>query len=129
MLYSSKTVAESVQEGVSAQRDLLKQYDEITALLSQGYSDLEDMLREQGELQDRIEAAGAWDIDSRVEMAMDALRLPPRRTPVSTLSGGEIRRVALCRLLLQSTDFLFLDEPTNHHDAETVDWNERFIGY
>ena len=127
MLDSSKTVAESVQEGVSAQRDLLKQYDEITALLSQGYSDLEDMLREQGELQDRIEAAGAWDIDSRVEMAMDALRLPPRRTPVSTLSGGEIRRVALCRLLLQSPDLLLLDEPTNHLDAETVAWLERFL--
>ena len=127
MLDSSKTVAESVQEGVSAQRDLLKQYDELTALLSQGYSDLEDMLREQGELQDRIEAAGAWDIDSRVEMAMDALRLPPRRTPVSTLSGGEIRRVALCRLLLQSPDLLLLDEPTNHLDAETVAWLERFL--
>ena len=127
VLDPSKTVAGNVDEGVAAQRDLLKKYDELTALLSQGYSDLEEMLREQGELQDRIEAAGAWDLDSRVEMAMDALRLPPPKTAVSTLSGGEARRVALCRLLLQSPDLLLLDEPTNHLDAETVGWLERFL--
>ena len=127
VLDPSKTVAGNVDEGVAAQRDLLKKYDELTALLSQGYSDLEEMLREQGELQDRIEAAGAWDLDSRVEMAMDALRLPPPRTAVSTLSGGEARRVALCRLLMQSPDLLLLDEPTNHLDAETVGWLERFL--
>ena len=127
ILDPAKTVAGNVDEGVAAQRDLLKKYDELTALLSQGYSDLEEMLREQGELQDRIEAAGAWDLDSRVEMAMDALRLPPPRTDVSTLSGGEVRRVALCRLLLQSPALLLLDEPTNHLDAETVAWLERFL--
>ena len=123
----TKTVAGNVDEGVAAQRGLLKKYDELTAMLSQGYSDLEEMLHEQGELQDRIEAAGAWDLDSRVEMAMDALRLPPPRADVTTLSGGEIRRVALCRLLLQSPDLLLLDEPTNHLDAETVAWLERFL--
>ena len=123
----SKTVAGNVDEGVATQRELLKKYDEVTAMLSQGYSDLEEMLQEQGELQDRIEAAGAWDLDSRVGMAMEALRLPPPRTDVTTLSGGEVRRVALCRLLLQSPDLLLLDEPTNHLDAETVAWLERFL--
>ena len=126
-LDQSKTVAGNVDEGVATQRGLLKKYDEVTAMLSQGYSDLEEMLHEQGELQDRIEAAGAWDLDSRVEMAMEALRLPPPRTEISTLSGGEVRRVALCRLLLQSPDLLLLDEPTNHLDAETVAWLERFL--
>ena len=123
----SKTVAGNVDEGVATQRGLLKKYDEVTAMLSQGYSDLEEMLHEQGELQDRIEAAGAWDLDSRVEMAMEALRLPPPCADVTTLSGGEVRRVALCRLLLQSPDLLLLDEPTNHLDAETVAWLERFL--
>ena len=123
----SRTVAGNVDEGVATQRGLLKKYDELTAMLSQGYSDLEEMLHEQGELQDRIEAAGAWDLDSRVEMAMDALRLPPPHADVTTLSGGEVRRVALCRLLLQSPDLLLLDEPTNHLDAETVAWLERFL--
>ena len=123
----TKTVAGNVDEGVAIQRGLLKKYDELTAMLSQGYSDLEEMLHEQGELQDRIEAAGAWDLDSRVEMAMEALRLPPPRADVTTLSGGEVRRVALCRLLLQSPDLLLLDEPTNHLDAETVAWLERFL--
>ena len=123
----TKTVAGNVDEGVATQRGLLKKYDELTALLSQGYSDLEEILHEQGELQDRIEAAGAWDLDSRVEMAMEALRLPPPRADVTTLSGGEVRRVALCRLLLQSPDLLLLDEPTNHLDAETVAWLERFL--
>ena len=122
-----KTVAGNVDEGVATQRELLKRYDELTRILSQDHSDLEATLEEQGELQDRIQAAGAWDLDSRVEMAMDALRLPPGRTDVSTLSGGEARRVALCRLLLQSPDLLLLDEPTNHLDAETVAWLERFL--
>ena len=122
-----KTVAGNVDEGVATQRELLKRYDELTRILSQDHSNLEATLEEQGELQDRIQAAGAWDLDSRVEMAMDALRLPPGRTDVSTLSGGEARRVALCRLLLQSPDLLLLDEPTNHLDAETVAWLERFL--
>ena len=122
-----KTVAGNVNEGVDASRQLLKDYDEITRKLSEGYSDLQELMEEQGRLQDRIEAAGVWDLDSRVEMAMDALRLPPGNTDVSTLSGGEARRVALCRLLLQAPDLLLLDEPTNHLDAETVAWLERFL--
>ena len=126
-LNPEKTVAGNVDEGVATQRQLLKRYDELTRILSEDHSDLEATLEEQGELQDRIQAAGAWDLDSRVEMAMDALRLPPGRTDVSTLSGGEARRVALCRLLLQSPDLLLLDEPTNHLDAETVAWLERFL--
>ena len=125
-----KTVAGNVDEGVQTQRDLLKQYDEVTTMLSEGRSDLQELMEQQGNIQDRIEAAGAWDLDSRVQMAMDALRLPPGRADVSTLSGGEARRVALCRLLLQSPDLLLLDEPTNHLDAETVAWLERFLaGY
>ena len=126
-LNPEKTVAGNVDEGVATQRQLLKRYDELTRILSEDHSDLEATLEEQGDLQDRIQAAGAWDLDSRVEMAMDALRLPPGRTDVSTLSGGEARRVALCRLLLQSPDLLLLDEPTNHLDAETVAWLERFL--
>ena len=96
-------------------------------MLSEDPSDLDGLLNRQGELQDQIEAAGAWDLDSRVEMAMDALRLPPGNADVATLSGGEVRRVALCRLLLQSPDLLLLDEPTNHLDAESIAWLERFL--
>jgi sulfate-transporting ATPase len=126
----NKTVAGNVDEGVQTQRDLLTQYDKVTTMLSEGRSDLQELMEEQGNIQDRIEAAGAWDLDSRVQMAMDALRLPPGQADVSTLSGGEARRVALCRLLLQSPDLLLLDEPTNHLDAETVAWLERFLaGY
>ena len=124
----NKTVAGNVDEGVQTQRDLLTQYDEATRMLSEGHSDLQELMEEQGRIQDRIEAAGAWDLDARVQMAMDSLRLPLGRTDVSTLSGGEARRVALCRLLLQSPDLLLLDEPTNHLDAETVAWLERFLG-
>ena len=123
----TKTVADNVDVGVAPQRDLLKQYDEVTRQLSAGHSDLQELMEEQGRIQDRIDAAGVWDLDARVKMAMDALRLPPGRTDVSTLSGGEARRVALCRLLLQSPDLLLLDEPTNHLDAETVGWLERFL--
>ncbi len=123
----TKTVAGNVDVGVAPQRELLKQYDEVTRQLSSGHSDLQELMEEQGRIQDRIDAARVWDLDSRVKMAMDALRLPPGRTDVSTLSGGEARRVALCRLLLQSPDLLLLDEPTNHLDAETVGWLERFL--
>ena len=126
-LDASKTVAGNVDEGVADLRGLLRQYDEVTAALSSGLSDLEEVLQEQGRLQDQIEAASAWDLDSRVTMAMDALRLPPGETDVATLSGGERRRVALCRLLLEAPDLLLLDEPTNHLDAETVAWLERFL--
>ena len=125
----SKTVSGNVNEGVADVRSLLKRYDQVVADLSSGLvsPEMDEALEEQGELQSRIDAAGAWDLDSRVGMAMDALRLPPGSAGVETLSGGERRRVALCRLLLQSPDLLLLDEPTNHLDAESVAWLERFL--
>ena len=126
-LDTSKSVAENVEEGVAPLRALLKQYDAVTESLSSGFSDYQPVLDEQGRIQDEIEAAGAWDVEARVTMAMGALRLPPGRTDVKTLSGGERRRVALCRLLLRAPDLLLLDEPTNHLDAETVAWLERFL--
>ena len=104
-------------------------YDEVNAKLGEDLSpeDMDKVLDEQARIQDRIDAANAWDLDSRLELAMDALRLPPPDADVTTLSGGERRRVALCRLLLQSPDLLLLDEPTNHLDAESVAWLERFL--
>ena len=126
----SKTVSGNVNEGVGDMRALLKRYDQIASDLASsgpGSLEMEEALEEQGELQTRIDALGAWDLDSRVQMAMDALRLPPGSADVTTLSGGERRRVALCRLLLQSPDLLLLDEPTNHLDAESVAWLERFL--
>lgn len=129
-LNPDKTVIGNVEEGVSHLRDLLTQYDEVIASLSSGLSDLEPALNEQGRLQEEIDASGAWDLDSRVAMAMEALRLPDGSTEVATLSGGERRRVALCRVLLKAPDVLLLDEPTNHLDAQTVGWLERFLaGY
>ena len=122
-----QTVAAVVDEGVAHARGLLKQYDAVTASLSSGLTDYGPVMEEQGRLQDAIDAAGAWDLDARVAMAMDALGLPPGKTPVGTLSGGERRRVALCRLLLQAPDLLLLDEPTNHLDAQAVAWLERFL--
>ena len=125
----SKNVAGNVNEGVESTRSLLKRYDEVVVSLSSGLvsPEMDEALEEQGELQNKIDAAGAWDLDARVDMAMDALRLPPGSADVSQLSGGERRRVALCRLLLQSPDLLLLDEPTNHLDAESVAWLERFL--
>ncbi len=126
----SKDVAGNVNEGVADARALLRRYDRITrdlAIIGPGSLEMEEALDEQGTLQTKIDAARAWDLDSRVNMAMDALRLPPGSADVTRLSGGERRRVALCRLLLQSPDLLLLDEPTNHLDAESVAWLERFL--
>jgi sulfate-transporting ATPase len=125
----SKTVLGNVEEGVAEVRALLNRYDEINAKFGEDLSpeEMDKVLEEQGKVQDRIEAANGWDLDSRVELAMDALRLPPPDADVSTLSGGERRRVALCRLLLRSPDLLLLDEPTNHLDAESVAWLEQFL--
>src|SRR6185369_13175677 len=125
----AKTVLGNVEEGVAATKALLTRYDEVNAKLGEDLSpdEMDKVLEEQARIQDRIEAANAWDLDSRLELAMDALRLPPPDADVNTLSGGERRRVALCRLLLKSPDLLLLDEPTNHLDAESVAWLERFL--
>ena len=124
-----KTVKGNVEEGVAAVKALLDRYDELNMKLGEDLSpaEMDKVLEEQGRLQDRIDAINAWDIDSQLELAMDALRCPPADSDVATLSGGERRRVALCRLLLQSPDLLLLDEPTNHLDAESVAWLERFL--
>mgnify|MGYP000275622544 FL=1 len=128
-LDETKTVLGNVEEGVAATRALLTRFDEINETFAQEMSDdeMDKCLAEQARVQDAIEAANAWDLDARVEQAMDALRLPPADADVTKLSGGERRRVALCRLLLQSPDLLLLDEPTNHLDAESVAWLEHFL--
>jgi energy-dependent translational throttle protein EttA len=128
-LNQEKNVLGNVEEGVAEIKGLLERYDEINAKFAEDMSpeEMEKVLEEQGRVQDRIEAANGWDLDSRLELAMDALRLPPPDADVTTLSGGERRRVALCRLLLRSPDLLLLDEPTNHLDAESVAWLERFL--
>jgi energy-dependent translational throttle protein EttA len=128
-LDATKNVRGNVEEGVAEIKALLTRYDEINAKFGEEMSpgEMEKVLDEQARVQDRIEAANAWDLDSRLELAMDALRLPPGDADVTTLSGGERRRVALCRLLLKSPDLLLLDEPTNHLDAESVAWLERFL--
>jgi ATP-binding cassette ChvD family protein len=125
----TKTVLGNVEEGVAEIKALLTRYDDINAKFAEELSpeEMEKVLEEQARVQDKIEAANAWDLDSRLELAMDALRLPPADADVTTLSGGERRRVALCRLLLKSPDLLLLDEPTNHLDAESVAWLERFL--
>ena len=125
----TKDVRGNVEEGVAEIRALLDRYDAVNMKLGEEMSPeaMEKVLDEQSRLQDRIDATNAWDLDSRLEMAMDALRLPPPEATPATLSGGERRRVALCRLLLQSPDLLLLDEPTNHLDAESVAWLERFL--
>jgi ATP-binding cassette ChvD family protein len=124
----SKDVLGNVEEGVAPTRDLLRRFEEIGAQLGEADPEImEKLLDEYGQVQDAIDAAGAWDLDAQLDMAMDALRLPPGNTDVSTLSGGERRRVALCRLLLQRPDLLLLDEPTNHLDAESVQWLEQHL--
>ena len=125
----TKTVKDIVEEGVAEPRALLQRFDEINEKFAQDLSpeEMDKVLAEQSRVQDKIDAAGAWELDSKLELAMEALRLPPPDVEVKTLSGGERRRVALCRLLLQSPDLLLLDEPTNHLDAESVAWLERFL--
>lgn len=126
----SKTVKEVVEEGVASTINLLKKFEEISGLLADPDLDpdkMEKILDEQARIQEEIEAADAWDIDRKLDLVMDALRLPPADQMVSVLSGGEKRRVALCRLLLQKPDILLLDEPTNHLDAESVFWLEQFL--
>jgi ATP-binding cassette ChvD family protein len=124
-----KTVRQIVEQGVQPIVDLLAEFDQINAKFGESLSDTEmdKLLERQGTVQEKLDAVGAWDLDARLEMAMDALRCPPPETSVSILSGGEKRRVALCRLLLQKPDILLLDEPTNHLDAESVAWLERHI--
>src|SRR5262245_36439551 len=124
-----KDVRGNVEEGVAETRALLTRFDEINARLAEPLDadEMEKMLEEQARVQDAIEAANGWDLDRTVEIAMDALRVPAGDADVGTLSGGEIRRVALCRLLLQKPDLLLLDEPTNHLDAESVAWLERHL--
>ncbi len=125
----ARDVRGNVEYGVAEVRALLTRFDEINARLGEPLDgdEMEKVLAEQARVQDAIEAANGWDLDRTVEIAMDALRCPPGDADVSTLSGGEVRRVALCRLLLQKPDLLLLDEPTNHLDAESVAWLERFL--
>ncbi len=128
-LDSSKDVRGNVEEGVAETKALLVRFDEIAMKFAEPMSDdkMNALLEEQGKLQDAIETAGAWELDRKLEIAADALRLPPWGSDVAKLSGGEKRRVALCRLLLSQPDMLLLDEPTNHLDAESVAWLERFL--
>ncbi|WP_353828378.1 energy-dependent translational throttle protein EttA [Agromyces sp. SYSU T0242] len=126
-LDESKSVLENVQEGVGPIKAKIDRFNEISAQMADPDADFDTLLAEMGTLQEEIDAADAWDLDSQLEQAMDALRCPPSDTPVSVLSGGEKRRVALCKLLLQKPDLLLLDEPTNHLDAESVLWLEQHL--
>lgn len=128
-LDENKTVREIAEEGVQETVNLVNEYNRINEKFAEPMSDdeMEKLIKRQGEVQEKLDALDAWDLDSRLEMAMDALRCPPGSTPVKILSGGEKRRVALCRLLLQKPDILLLDEPTNHLDAESVAWLEHHL--
>ncbi|HQF06364.1 MAG TPA: ATP-binding cassette domain-containing protein, partial [Bacteroidales bacterium] len=124
-----KTVMETVQEGVQDVVDLLKEYEEVNMKFSEPMDDdqMNELIIRQGELTEKIDNAGAWDLDSKLQRAMDALQCPPAGNSVKYLSGGERRRVALCRLLLSEPDVLLLDEPTNHLDTESVQWLEAHL--
>jgi ATP-binding cassette ChvD family protein len=126
---SDKTVRQVVEEGVQETVDLLAEYEKISEAFAEPMSDdeMDALLEKQGKLQEKLDHIDAWDLDARLKMAMDALRCPPEDTPVSVISGGEKRRVALCRLLLKKPDILLLDEPTNHLDAESVGWLEQHL--
>lgn len=131
-LDAEKTVKEVVEEGVKPIMDLLKEFEEVNNAFGdpevlEDPDKMEKLINRQAELQDKLDAADAWNIDNKLERAMDALRCPPDDQKISTLSGGEKRRVALCRLLLQQPDILLLDEPTNHLDAESIDWLEQHL--
>ena len=128
-LEAGRTVREIVEEGAQETVDALREFDEINEKFAEEMSDdeMQKLIERQGEVQDKLDRMNAWDLDSRLELAMDALRCPPPDTSVDVISGGERRRVALCRLLLQRPDILLLDEPTNHLDAETVAWLERHL--
>jgi ATP-binding cassette ChvD family protein len=125
----TKTVKENVEEAVAAKRDLLRKFEEISMKFAEPMTDEEmnDLLEKQGKIQEQIDAQNLWELDRQIEIAMDALRLPPADAAVTNLSGGEKRRVALCRVLLSQPDMLLLDEPTNHLDAESVAWLERHL--
>src|ERR671912_762903 len=129
LIDDTRTVREVVEEAVQETVDLLKEFEEINAKFGEEMSDdeMNSLLERQGVVQEKLDQLDAWDLDSRLEMAMDALRCPPPDTPIKVLSGGERRRVALCRLLLQKPDILLLDEPTNHLDAESVAWLEHHL--
>ena len=126
-LDETKTVLENVQEGVGPIKGKIDRFNEISAAMADPDADFDALLEEMGQLQTEIDAADAWDLDSQLEQAMDALRCPPSDSPINVLSGGEKRRVALCKLLLQKPDLLLLDEPTNHLDAESVLWLEQHL--
>ncbi len=129
LINNTKTVKEIVEEGVQQTVDLLNEFNRINDRFAEPMSDdeMNKLIERQGDVQEKLDAAGAWDLDSQLDMAMDALRCPDGNTPVNILSGGEKRRVALCRLLLQKPDILLLDEPTNHLDAESVSWLEQHL--